>query len=230
MKKLISMISYFTISIFTISILLFGCVTVDQSGKIATVMPPPGIIPASPAELARFLSIPLRDGESKSIAIGLTLGAAAMFLEGVVVENYTQTKIKNATETAKDEKYKPKQGMRIEVKEVNVAPGDIKKGGNTKVSMTYSVLTPNSSKEIDIKEKFFVKAKDQSVPVGKPVNVKRDNGTFGAAEDTRNFQVMGKYVLRAEVEAEGKTSSKEVNFQVVASGKGSGQVYVMLTE
>ena len=153
-----------------------------------------------------------------------------MFLEGVVVENYTQTKIKNATETAKDEKYKPKQGMRIEVKEVNVAPGDIKKGGNTKVSMTYSVLTPNSSKEIDIKEKFFVKAKDQSVPVGKPVNVKRDNGTFGAAEDTRNFQVMGKYVLRAEVEAEGKTSSKEVNFQVVASGKGSGQVYVMLTE
>jgi hypothetical protein len=121
-----------------------------------------------------ILGVTMGDG-AKSAVIGGLIGA----LVGGAIGHYYHDQKRTATETAKTYSYDPSKGPMLKIEDASVSPQTVSAGGTVNLQMTYALLTPSESTQIELTEKRDIRH-DGSL-VGNPeIHITRKAGTYTA--------------------------------------------------
>lgn len=164
----------------------------------------------------------------ESVLIGAAVGLAVGALAGAVIGNYYDRMERDAVQTARVYNYEPVQGYVVKVEDVRVVPEVIEPGKPSKLMMTYALLDPDTGKPIPVAEKRTISGTDMRKEIG-PRVVSRNPGTYTTEQEVtfpKNLPE-GRYAMRGEVEAAGKTDYRESVFQVARVPTTSGYMYAI---
>jgi len=167
--------------------------------------------------------------DSKKPLRGALIGAAIGALAGMAIGYYVDTKTKDAAQTAREYNYTPSQGTLVKIEDVRMEPATVRPGAPSKLVMDYALLDSNPSRRFQVKEKRIIKSNNKSLKeIGPAVN-SRNAGTYTTEQEVvfPSNLPEGAYALRGQVEADGRSSSKETLFQVVRL-PGSPERYAFL--
>ena len=156
-------IAFLTVSVFLI---VTSCASVPEEHKGAATGA--GIGAATGAVLGAVIG-----HDTKSAVIGGVLGA----LVGGAIGHYYSDQKKTRTETADQYGYRSAQGPMLRVEDASVVPQTLSPGGTVEMKMTYAVLTPAETTELNVTEKREIRLNGELV--GNPqVSIVRKGGTY----------------------------------------------------
>lgn len=156
-------------------------------------------------------------------------GGLADALARAMLGGYVDRQECNAVQTARGYNYQTKQGPMVKVEEVKVQPEVVEPGRPSLLVMTYAVLNPNPAGSVQVLERRqIISGKEMLKEIG-PMVVNRVPGTY-YSEQAVTFPrgvPQGRYAMKAVVEAFGKTSTLETQFQVAWVPSDSGYAYLI---
>jgi uncharacterized protein YcfJ len=167
--------------------------------------------------------------DSKKPLRGALIGAAIGALAGLAIGYYVDTKTKDAAQTAREYNYTPVQGTMVQIEDVRMEPPTVRPGAPSKLVMDYALLDSNPDRRFQVREKRIIKSNNRPLKeIGPSVN-SRNAGTYSTEQEVvfPSNLPEGAYALRGQVEADGKSSTKETLFQVVRL-PGSPERYAFL--
>ncbi len=172
----------------------------------------------------------LTEGTSdyKIIADASAGGLADAFARAIL-GGYVDRQECDAVQTARGYNYQTKQGAMVKVEEVKVQPEVVEPGRPSLLVMTYAVLNPNPTGSVQVSERRQISTGKEMLKEIGPVVVNRVPGTY-YSEQAVTFPKglpQGRYALKGVVEALGKTSTLETQFQVASVPTDSGYAYLI---
>jgi len=105
---------------------------------------------------------------------------------------------------------------------VRIVPEMVEPGKQAKLIIDYAVLDGDPEQNIEVAEKRVIKIGKKALKEIGPTTTNRKSGTYSTEQDVVFPSTLseGKYRLRGEVVANGKTSIKEAAFEVAEPMKG----------
>jgi len=146
---------------------------------------------------------------------GAALGAAIGGLAGLVAYDYKTRQKSTAEETAERYDYSPEQGVRMELRTIDVEPKQVKPGDRATLTVEYATL--GTGQGIPVQETSILKfAGDPYSKLDQRTEVRKD----GIWVNTIAFEVppaaqLGNYSVAQELKAGDITHTGQANFQVV---------------
>lgn len=167
--------------------------------------------------------------DSKKPLRGALIGAAIGALAGMAIGYYVDTKTKGAAETARNYDYTPSQGTLVKIEDVRMEPSTVRPGAPSKLVMDYALLDRNPDRKFQVKEKRIISSNNKPLKEIGPAVKSRNAGTYSTEQEVvfPSNLPEGAYALRGQVEADGRTSTRETLFQVVRL-PGSPERYAFL--
>jgi hypothetical protein len=167
--------------------------------------------------------------DTRSPLRGALIGAAVGALAGLAIGYYVDTQTRTAAETARQYHYEPSQGTMVQIEDVRMEPSTVRPGASTKLVMDYALLDRNPDRRFQVREKRIIKSNNRSLKEIGPAVKSRSAGTYTTEQEVvfPSNLPEGAYALRGQVEADGRSSSKESLFQVVRL-PGSPERYAFL--
>jgi hypothetical protein len=147
---------------------LSGCATVQENPKTA--------IGAGAGAAGGALLGGLIGRNTTGVVVGGLLGALA----GGAIGQYMDRQDKTATQARADTGYAPAQGNVVRVEGVTVEPQTVAAGGTVNLGATYTVLTPNATQTVQVRETREVRHNGALV-ANPTTEFSRGNGTFTSA-------------------------------------------------
>ena len=161
-------------------------------------------------------------GGKNNRATGALIGVVAGAVVGLAIGHCIDKQIKGAEETAKTYKYEPNQGTMVKIENVRIVPEIVSPGKSAKLIIDFAVLEGNPKQNIEVTEKRVIKIGKKALKEIGPTMKTRKSGTYSTEQDVvfPSSLSAGKYRLKGEVIANGKTSTKEAAFEVGESLNG----------
>ena len=147
----------------------------------------------------------------KGVIYGGLIGALA----GGAIGAYLDYKDKDADQTNKDKNYTPDQGVRVDLESAKADPASVSPGGTVKIAMTYALMAPSNTQELEVTERRVILLNDKKLAEAQ-VTLSRVPGTY-----TSEVPIMlpadiakGKYSFESTVSVNGKTKQINGSFMV----------------
>jgi hypothetical protein len=149
-------------------------------------------------------------------------GAGAVVLGGLIggliggaVGHYAYDQPRSREETAKVYNYQSSQGPLLTIENASAVPGTAHPGGTVDLKMTYALLAPSASSEVEVNEIREITYRGQLV--GNPeVRVRRMGGTYNSTVPLRLPPDAGKgqYKVKTVVQSINAKDAREFYFTV----------------